>query len=309
MAIGFAADAVRAACIKRIPGHKPKVRLVQTVEFEGGSARPVREARAAALEELTRQLQIERHHCTSLLANGEYQILLLDAPQVQAEELKGALRWRLKDMIDYPVDMATFDLLPLPQDKQGGERAQVFVVAARNTLITEHQNLFVQAKTGLRTIDIPELAQRNLAALVEPQGSALALLSFDDEGGLLTISHGGDLYLTRRIDVRLYTLEHRDSEERAAILERITLELQRSLDHFDRQYHFMNLSRLMLAPLPEAGQSLFNYLASNLYLPVEWLDLQDILDCGHVPSLKDAAMQQRYFQVLGAALRLEEGTD
>ena len=53
----------------------------------------------------------------------------------------------------------------------------------------------------LGTIDIPEMAQRNLSSMLETDGRGIAMLSFGEDGGLLTVSCRGELYLSRRIDV------------------------------------------------------------------------------------------------------------
>ena len=97
-----------------------------------------------------------------------------------------------------------------------------------------------------------------------------------------------------------------DAGQQEACRERITLELQRSLDHLDRQYHFITLAKLVLAPLAEAGSDLRDYLAANLYVPVETLDLDTLFDFSAVAELRQPAQQQRYFLTLGAALRHEE---
>ena len=85
--------------------------------------------------------------------------------------------------------------------------------------------------------------------------------------------------------------------------DKITLELQRSFDHFDRQFHFINVIKLVLAPTGADG--LHGYLADNLYMPVEVLDLASVFDFGDVPHLQQAGSQARFFLTLGAALRQE----
>ena len=182
----------------------------------------------------------------------------------------------------------------------------MYAAAARNSLIEQRQASFGQAKIPLSVIDIPEMAQRNISALLEPAGRGLALLSFDSEGGLFTVTFSGELYLSRRIDVTLPQLMEADADQKNAYFDRITLELQRSLDHFDRQYHFVALSKLMLAPMKDIG--LQEYLAANLYLPVEVFNLESVLDISKTPELQQLEHQQRYFLTLGAALRHEEKT-
>ena len=297
MSFAFAGDGIAAASVKRSPTSKP------TVEF---STFFPRSTRAEALEKIGRELQAKNYQCLTVLGGGEYQMFAVDAPNVPAEELKTAVRWRLKDMLDFHVDDATIDVLDIPVDKTAAVRAShsMFAVAARNSVIEQRQGLFAGARIGLSVIDIPEMAQRNISAMIEPEGRGVAMLSFGEDGGLLTVTFGGELYLSRRIDVTLAQLLDADHERKHASFDKITLEVQRSLDHFDRQFHFVTLSSLVLAP--SGARGLEEYLSSNLYLPVASMDLADVLDLRLVPELAEAAGQQRFFVALGAALRHEE---
>lgn len=300
MAISCQSDGIFVAHLKRPASGKPVVELFSFYRAD-------KTALAAALDKLAKELQLDCYQCSHLLTSGEYQLLSVDAPNVPPDELRNAIRWRLKDMLDYHVDDATIDVLAVPQDKNGALRSNtLFAVAARNQLIEQRQALFEQAKIGLRVIDIPEMAQRNISALLEPEGRAVALLSFNAEGGLITVTFGGELYLSRRMDLSVMQLQQADMSQKAALHERITLELQRSLDHFDRQYHSLPLAKLILSPMGLEGAGLQQYLAANLYTPVETLTLESILDFSRVPELNQAESQQRYFMVLGAALRHEE---
>jgi MSHA biogenesis protein MshI len=130
------------------------------------------------------------------------------------------------------------------------------------------------------------------------------MLSFGEDGGLLTVTWRGELYLSRRIDVTLVQLLDSEHERKQHCFDKITLELQRSLDHFERQFSFISVARLVLAPTGASG--LDEYLSSNLYTRVETLDLGSVFDLARVPELLDPARQQRFFVPLGAALRGEE---
>jgi MSHA biogenesis protein MshI len=320
MAINFLDDGVCVACIKRQPASAPEVGLVAFYPASGAElAAPPEKLTLVAihpssraelsqpLEKLSKELRADRYSCSTLLASGEYQILSVDAPNVPPAELKTAIRWRLKDMLDYHIDDAMIDVLDIPPEKNAPVRNHsMHAVAARNQVIEQRVALFGQAKIPLSVIDIPEMAQRNISALLEPEGRGVALVSFDSEGGLLTVTCAGELYLSRRIDVKLPQLTQSDADERNACFGRVALELQRSLDHLDRQYHFIRLARLVLSPLGESGAGLREYLAANLYMQVDALDLETVLDITRVPELKSPEAQQRYFMALGAALRLEE---
>ena len=294
LAIGLTADGVQAAAIERRPGALPRVLLAA---FYPGKA----DQTGASLARLGKELHTNRYRCTTLLGAGGYQVLLVEAPNVPEDEMKTALGWRVKDMIDFPLEQATIDMTLLPQATGSNQARQAFAVAARNSVLTPYQQQFADSKIALSAIDIAEMAQRNISALLEPEGRGVALLAFDADGGLLTVSYQGELYLARRVDITLTQLLDPDPERLQQLHDRITLELQRSLDHFERQFSFVAVAKLVLAPVGEGA--LLAYLATNLYLPVEQLDLASVLDLGEVALLQDPAQQAGFLRTLGAALR------
>jgi MSHA biogenesis protein MshI len=289
-------DGIAAASVRRPAEGKPAVALASF--FPGAP-------NAEALEKAGKDLHCANYRCTTVLGGGDYQFLSVEAPNVPREELKTAMRWRLKDILDFPVTDATYDVLDIPLDPNAPTRPQqsIFAIAARNSVIQARQKLFIQSKIRLRTIDIPEMAQRNVSAMLEPEGRGIAMLSFGEDGGLLTVSWRAELYLSRRIDVTLAQLLDADHERRHQSFDKITLELQRSLDNFERQFSFISVAKLVLAPSGAAG--LEEYLSSNLYTRVETLDLGQLLDLGGNPELEGGARQQRFFVAIGAALRVE----
>lgn len=295
LTIAVLADGVAATSIKPVADGLPSVRFAHFLPGKPD---------AAVLEKAAREGHAESYRCVTLLAPGEYQVINLEAPNVPREEMKTAVRWRLKDVLDFPVMDATVDVLDIPVDaSQMRAQQSVFVVAARNTVIKPRQQLFLDAKVALEVIDIPEMAQRNISALIAPENRGVAMLSFGQDGGLLTVTWRGELYLSRRIDITLEQLLEPDHERKHASFDRITLELQRSLDNFERQYSFISIAKLVLGPSDASG--LDDYLSSNLYTPVETLDLGSVFDLARTPELRDKAVQQRFFIPLGAALRTE----
>ena len=298
LTVSFLRDGICAGRVQRVPNAKAVVEL--------SSFYPAADALSAeVLERLNKDLKASNFCCATMLAGGEYQMLTVDAPNVPRDELKTAVRWRLKDMLDFHVDDATIDVLDIPVDASGMARGHsMFAVAARNAVIQARQALFAGADMELTVIDIPEMAQRNISAVLETEGRGLAMLSFDADGGLLTITFKGELYLSRRIDVSLLQLLEPDTDKQQASFDKITLELQRSLDHFDRQFNYVNVIKLLLAPTGAPG--LHKYLAANLYMPVEPMGLEDVFDLSKTPQLVDVEQQRRFFLTLGAALRHEE---
>ncbi len=265
---------------------------------------PLTEVTAAALEKIRKEASLDTSRFTTLLSANEYQLIMVEAPNVPVDELKTAIRWKIKDLLNYHVDDATIDVLKIPASKYGVERPQsLYAVAASNETIRKRIALFEKAKIELNLIDIPEMAQRNVAALFETEARGLALLSFSDEGGLLTITCDGELFLARRIDITLGQLQDADENLRQQYLDRVVLEVQRSLDYFDRQFHHIPLSRLLVCAPESLG--LERILADSLGLPVEMLDLAQGMDIIAVPELLDSEFASYALPALGAALRQE----
>jgi MSHA biogenesis protein MshI len=235
-----------------------------------------------------------------VLRPGDYRLRLVDAPNVPPEELKSAVRWQIQDQLDFHADDGTFDVLAVPQPEHLTHVRQLFAVAARNTLLADETALALAAGVDLKVIDILETAQRNVAARLEKPGRALAVFSFIESGGLLTLSLDGELCMARTLGVNPAIL---DSSDLSAILERPTLEIQRTLDHFDRQFGGVPVDRLLLAPLPQVDR-LGAGLAANLALPVEVLALPEVVDMSALPD--PAAVPASCFHAIGAALRMED---
>jgi MSHA biogenesis protein MshI len=278
---------------------RPEILLCDSYRKEGGDA--------ATLRRLRRELDLERQRCITLLRGGEYQVVPVEAPvNVTEQEAKSAVRWRLRDRVDYPVEAATVDAIYVPAADGTLRGSQMIAVAARNEVIAARVKPFNDADIPLEVIDIPELAQRNLAQRMEPEGRGLALLALEEQGGLLTFTHAGELYQSRRIEISLKSFEGASAEQREALYDRLVLELQRSLDHFDRQFRHITVARLMVTPVPGA-EGLREHLAANLDVPVALIHLSELMDFPHIPELHEEGRQAQCLHLIGAALR-EEAT-
>ena len=301
MAVALQPQQVALAHVVRgADGARPRLTVLDSVKRERGSD-------ADALTRLRRSMALHRYRCTTLLDHSAYQFVQVNAPSVPAEEMKSALRWAIKDSLDFPVDDAIIDVLQVPADgAPPGRPPLAFAVAARRERVAERVQAFQRAGLRLGVIDIVEAAQRNVAALFEQPGRGLAFLAFHDYGGLLSFTRDGELFASRHIDITADALtEDGDTSRRDALFERIGLEVQRSLDNFDRQFSQIALQRVLVAAPPGAA-ALVSYLADNLYLPVQAADLTTVMDTEAFPALNDLTAQAQWLQPIGIALRGED---
>jgi len=303
MAVALKPQQIELAHVLPASGERrPQLALLDSVARERGTD-------ADALTRLRRAYGLQRYRCTTVLDAASYQFVQLNAPSVAPEEMKQALRWAVKDSLDFPADDAVIDALQVPADGAPlGRPPLAFAIAARREKVADKVRAFQKAKIRLRVIDVAETAQRNLASLFEQPGRGLALLVCHEAGGVLTFTRDGELFASRRIDTPASSLVldgDADAARRDALFERIGLEVQRSLDNFDRQFSQIALQRLLVAA-PVGAATLVNYLASNLYLPVEALNLADAMDIDAFPAIKEPAEQARWLEAIGIALRDED---
>lgn len=294
LAINCLKDRVDLAHVQQAPGQMPEVVLLESYAT-GGDLQ-------GALQRLRKEKRLHSHRCVVMLNSGDFQVLQVEAPSVPLDERRQALRWQIKDMLDYPVDAATLDVLDVPGQQGSGRAQQVLVVVAANAVLSPLAAAVVGAGLKLEAIDVPDMGQRNIAALLEKDNRAVALLTFDDDGGLLTVSAQGELYVSRRIDVSRQALEGAADERREQLFDRIVLEVQRTLDTFDRQYSFVPMGQLWLAQVP-GGESLKAALTPNVYVPVETLNLGSVLHFPGIPELRHPERQAQCLKLLGCAMR------
>lgn len=281
-------------------GERPQLKLLDSMPRSTSG----KGSEAQALHHARRSHNLQRYRCTTWVEPSAYQMVQVASPKVDPTELRAALRWSIKDSLDFPVEQAMVDVLPIPTDGMpAGRDPLALVVAAKRDKLQERVQAFQAANLKLAVIDVVEAAQRNIATLFETNGRGIAMLGLHDNGGLLTFSRGGELYSLRHIDINLAALS--DADQRANVFERVSLELQRSLDGFDRQFSQVPLSRLLIAGHP-AAESFSNFLKDNLYLPVEVADLSTVLDLGrHANALQDVTQQHAWYVPIGMALREE----
>lgn len=288
-------DAIRA----RLSAEgKPVVELAESFEFDGDLLQN--------LKRLRKPLGLANQRCTTLLVHGQYQLLQTEAPDLAGGPIaEGAeiVRWKIKDMVDFEVTDAAIDLLPIPGE---GRVPQVLAAVAPASAVAPVVQGFQAADVPLGAIDLPELSQRNLARLFEDDNRGLATLIFDEIEGLLTFTFRGELYVVRHVEISSTQLSSADDDRRNTLFERIALDVQRSLDNFDRAFSQIPMSKVLVAPVPGAA-GFIDYLRANLLLPIEVLDLAEKFDLSAVPALLDPLRQAQCLRALGAALRDEAG--
>ena len=239
-----------------------------------------------------------------LLGRDDYLLVVMDKPPLPAAEMNGGVAWALEPRIDFPPEQASVAWMDLPQPEPAHATSQIYAVASRRTTVDQARRLFDEAQVALEVVDIPETAQRNIAALIAHEDECLAMLSFEATGALLTFTWLGELYLNRFIVQPLHDIDRADDADRHRILIRLVGHYQQSLDFLARQYEFLRVSRLVVGPVPFAWDPVPT-LARALPHAVESIDLSRWVDWSDSADTPGGSDQARLWGVLGAALRQE----
>jgi Tfp pilus assembly protein PilN len=209
-----------------------------------------------------------------VLPLDQYQVFQLERPEgVDESELGDALKWKLKDFLDFSPSDAVSDVFPFPEDASRGRGDLVNVVAARKSLVLELIELVDACGLELVQIDIAELALSHLVEKLDQNRRGAALVHMRGRYGQMVVGKGNMLYLSRRLDVSVDDLHDASQQENA--VQSLALEMQRSLDYYESQLGQVPPSRIRFVTrdtsLPLSSM-LGSYLASGVEA-LEWSDL------------------------------------
>lgn len=233
-----------------------------------------------------------------VMAANSYQLILGEAPKVPAEELAEALRWRIKDLLQFPIAEAVIDAFLLPEDSVRGTSRMAYAVAAQRKIIEQQVALAKTAGLKLQNIDIPELVLRNLAETCCDTQRGIALVKLQQGGGSLHIIRAGNLYLSRQFSLS-YNAGLLDDLPGDALI----LELQRSLDYFERQMRQVPPSHVYLCGENVTADKLTADIRSAMAVSINLLDLNNGLQIAGAIAEHNLAL---CLNAIGAALRQDQ---
>lgn len=283
--------AMAVATIDYERGRKPRVVQAACYELSGDND----------LERLLRNsVPSGRSPVTLVMASDHYELLLVEAPRVEPSELRAAVRWKVKNLIDFHVDDAVIDVFEIPgQQNRPQGQSMMYAIAARAREVRDRIDLFEDADLNLQVIDVADMALRNLAAQLDDDVRGVAMLYLDNERGLITLTRQGNLFLSRRLETGTDLL----TEPGSSAFEQIVLEVQRSLDYYDSHFSQPPVSSVHVLPGFAGHEELIGRLSDGLDLEVAGYDPQSVFRWDvPIPSTDPAAV----LLAIGGALRREE---
>jgi len=284
---GFALAVVDAA-----DAQAPEIRGVHCCALEPSADR------LAPLKEALRVLGARGLPTVVTLPPASYSLVQIESPNLPDDELREASRWRVGDLVDFPIEDAVIDVFRLPASRRAGAPQLLYVVVARSAEVERLVGLLTGAGLEIEAIDIAEMALRNLTLHLDRPERPRAYLHLQSASTMIQIADGPQVYLSRRI-TQGYDADE-DDQLLHAQMENLALEVQRSLDYFESQYAFGPVDQLTVIVSSDRIFGAFSDVA-RLYLtvPVAQFDIATFCQAQGI----DPSALGRGVTAVGAAMR------
>jgi MSHA biogenesis protein MshI len=229
------------------------------------------QAQIQALQKWVSEKHARKSPCVCLLADDDYDVYQIDKPEVEEAELRQALSWRIKDLINYDVGLAVIDSYPMPVSSKNNAQ-QVSVVSAHESVVGSYVDSIKTVGLKLTAIDIHELVSKYLLCVQQGANQTQAVLSLAQTDGSLSIFHDTDLYVSRNFKIGVSQLEQVNSEDQS-IYDSLLLEIQRSMDYFESYYGLGSISSLLVYPQIPSTEKMAMYLQNFTNFDIDFIIL------------------------------------
>lgn len=237
-----------------------------------------------AVKDFIAQHNLHKHPCVSVLSESAYQMLLIDPPDVPESEQVDAIRWKIRDLIQEDIEQSIISAFPQVNGKK------LYAVVTEKARLQEIVDFVGALGLSLKAIDIEELAYRNYFDKHPMMDRGIAVITVIDNEGKLFIFKQGNLYFTRKFTI------NNQAKTFALIEDDFILEVQRSLDYYERQMGQSSPAEILLC-----GQIVANDISAAMKN-----SFQQQISCIDIYAANDAEINlpnHLVVSVAGAAIR------
>ena len=217
------------------------------------------------------QKQKVQGQCQLVLSAAHYQIIQVDKPDVPEEEITGALKWQIKELVTYAPEDMVLDYFYAPKQPDGTEK--LYVICTSLTILKPLVDHLINDDITLSTITVEEFAFARLLPFSDD--AQLLLCQQPSEEIFIIIVKQGRICFHRRL--RGFAEIANKSEEELAFgsIDSLSLEIQKSTDYFERQLKQSVIKSIKVIIPIACEDHLVNKLAANTHLKVSTLDLPE----------------------------------
>ncbi|MCU4675053.1 hypothetical protein N7931_05340 [Catenovulum sp. 2E275] len=199
-----------------------------------------------------------------ILPHEHYQLLVVDRPEVNEEELAQAIRYSAKDYLNTTLEEVAIDYFDIPIQIFGQNK--VNLVAARLKFLQPLIKVCLENCQKIHRITVSELAYQDLFA--GDQDASMLIIHQPNEELLIQIVKNGQLYFFRRIRGYSKLNEYTEFEINQGAVDSLSIEIQRSLDYFESQLRQASVKRIYISVNSHLESVLIDKIGENFTMPV-----------------------------------------
>ncbi|SET64433.1 hypothetical protein [Thalassotalea agarivorans] len=201
--------------------------------------------------------------CFVVLPSDQVKIVQIDKPMVPEADLAQALKWQVKDYVTVGAEDLVLDYFDSPVLLNGVEKVNV-VCASKRQILPILEGIH-GSNISIKKIICEEFA---FAQLVPVQEEAVLLLCQQpDEELLIIIVKNGQIWFNRHLR-GFAQVGNFEDQELSDSAEKLSLELQRASDFFERQLKQAAVTEVQVLVPIEKEAYLARKLAENSNVPV-----------------------------------------
>ncbi|RYV03462.1 MSHA biogenesis protein MshI [Shewanella sp. OPT22] len=203
------------------------------------------------------------------LSSEFYQLIQADKPNVDESELKAALIWAVKDLVNVPPANIHLDYFDAPIAANGKVNV---VVTAKDTI----QDIALAAQkhnVHIKQISIEELLLPKISHDVDQ--AQLVLCHYEGGELLLSIVKNDAIYLQRRIR-GFHALDKMSREDLSyGATDNLSIEIQRSMDFYEGQLRQAPIKKITVV-IDNVAEDLADLLKVNFAQTVEAVKIDNV---------------------------------
>lgn len=249
------------------------------------------------LNKFVEQHQLQHANCRGVLSLDDYQLMLIAKPKVTDSELGEAVRWLVKDLIDFPIEEAVVDVFPAPT--RAGQAPKIYVVIARLAWLTMVDAIIAKAGLNLQCVNIAALAIRNILSSLPIVGNSAVLLIKEGDHYYILVVKERLVYLERKLEFS--SQNELNPQVFELFCNELVAELQRSIDFYQNRERTIPV-KIFLDPVLGQNQRLVQLIEAAMTLHVEALVIRKWVSKVEEMPLD---VQTHCLSVIGEALALE----
>lgn len=248
-----------------------------------------------------KRLHLIGQKCRLVLTPNQYQLVMMDTVDVPETEMAKALKWRLKGLIEYPLNDIAMDAFSIPPHGVAKQQKKAFVAVTSLSKLREKLALFEAAYIDIAEVGITELALEKICALIPLQHNApIIVISLEAKNAQLHIFYNSQLYLVRVLQLSINFSDENPDHHRSTLLE-----IQRSIDYCLVTLKIPEPQGIFFTPGFGEAKYLLEYLKVEQTKPIQLIDLNALLSLTEPLTPKD---QQDMFNSVGGAITIPEIT-